>query len=102
MSNYPLMKLNKYDQDILTPQNAFYSEEYCARMCDLYLTEQVHRNEKGRPQRYYRLHAKYDHTPEMALAYEIKCPKCGNTMKQVTRQNTYTELGLYTCKCCNR
>lgn len=102
MSNYPLMKLNKYDQDILTPQNTFYSEEYCARMCDLYLTEQVHRNEKGRLQKYYRLHAKEAHTPEMALAYEIKCPKCGNTMKQVTRQNTYTELGLYTCKCCNR
>lgn len=45
--NYPLMKLNKYDQDILTPQNTYYSEEYCARICDLYLTDQLHRNEKG-------------------------------------------------------
>lgn len=51
-------------------------------------------------QKYYRLHAKHDHTPEMALAYEIKCPKCGQIMKQVTRQNSFTELGLYTCKHC--
>ena len=98
--NYPLMKLNKYDQDILTPQNTYYSEEYCARICDLYLTDQLHRNEKGNMQKYYRLHAKHDHTPEMALAYEIKCPKCGQIMKHVTRQNRFTELGLYTCKHC--
>ena len=52
--NYPLMKLNKYDQDILTPQNTYYSEEYCARICDLYLTDQLHRNEKGNMQKYYR------------------------------------------------
>lgn len=100
--NYPLMRLNKKDRDQLTPQNTFYSEEYCKAMCDLYLTEEHHRNEKGHIQKYYRLHAKNDHTPEMALAYDIKCPKCSNMLKQVTRQNTYTELGLYTCKHCNR
>ena len=70
--------------------------------CDLYLTEQLDRNEDGKSQRNYRLHARAAHTPEMALAYEIKCPKCGNTLKQIARQRTLTDLGLYTCKCCNK
>ena len=100
--NYPLMKLNKYDRNVLTPQNAYYTKEYCERTCDLFLNEQIHRNEKGELQRYYRLYAKHAHTPEMALAYGIKCPCCGNTLKQVTRQNDLNELGLYTCKRCNR
>ena len=69
---------------------------------DLYLTEQLDRNENGKSQRNYRLHARAAHTPEMALAYEIKCPKCGNTLKQIARQRTLTDLGLYTCKCCNK
>ena len=29
MSNYKLMKLNKADRNILTPQNTSYSKEYC-------------------------------------------------------------------------
>ena len=101
MHNYPLFKMNRNDPDTLTPQNSYYSEQYCERHCNLYLTTQVHQNKKGRLQEYYRLHASTSHTPEQALAYEIKCPKCGAIMKQVTRQNTGTELGLYTCKRCN-
>lgn len=42
------------------------------------------------------------HTPEMALTYDIKCPKCGALLKQVARQNSGTELGLYTCKVCSK
>ena len=102
MSNYNLMRLNKTDRNILTPQNTSYSKEYCDAHCDLYLTEQLDRNEDGKSQRNYRLHARAAHTPEMALAYEIKCPKCGNTLKQIARQRTLTDLGLYTCKCCNK
>lgn len=59
-------------------------------------------NEQGELQEYYRLHARDWHTPEMALAYDIKCPKCGAILKQVARQNSGTELGLYTCKVCNK
>ena len=102
MSNYNLQKLNKTDRNILTPQNTFYSKEYCDAHCDLYLTEQLDRNENGKSQRNYRLHARAAHTPEMALAYEIKCPKCGNTLKQIARQRTLQDLGLYTCKGCNK
>lgn len=100
--NYPLMRLNKKDSNQLTPQNSYYSKEYCERMCKLYLTDELHRNEHGKMQKYYRLHARDNHTQEEALAYDVKCPRCGHDMKQVTRQNSYTELGLYTCKHCNK
>ena len=99
--NYPLT-VNKKDGVTLTPHNSYYSDEYASKMCDLYLTAKVYRNEHGKMQRYYRLNAKHDHTIEQALAYNIKCPKCGAMMKQVGRQNSYTELGLYTCPKCER
>lgn len=100
--NYPLMKLNKQNRNILTPQNTYYSEEHCKEYCDLYLTTQCYKDERGKEQTCYRLHAKADHTQEQALAYDIQCPKCGHVMKQIARQNSYTELGLYTCRECNR
>lgn len=37
MSNYPLWKRDKSNPEILTPQNSFYSEEYCENHFDLYL-----------------------------------------------------------------
>ena len=52
--------------------------------------------------KFYRLHAKEPHTIEMALAYDIKCPACKKSLKQVGRQITTTKLGLYTCPSCNR
>ena len=75
--NYPLHKTNKEHPEILTPAHSSYSDEYAQRMCDLYLSDHIERNEQGELQEYYRLHARDWHTPEMALAYDIKCPKCG-------------------------
>jgi predicted RNA-binding Zn-ribbon protein involved in translation (DUF1610 family) len=43
-----------------------------------------------------------DHTEEMAFAYEIHCPKCGNHLKQIGRQLTLNTLGLYKCPVCDR
>lgn len=63
--NYPLMRLNKKDSNQLTPQNSYYSKEYCERMCKLYLTDELHRNEHGKMQKYYRLHARDNHTQEV-------------------------------------
>ena len=102
MSNYPLWKRDKSNPEILTPQNSFYSEEYCESHFDLYLTTHLYKNENGKFQKYYRLHASTAHTPEQAFAYEIKCPNCGNTMKQVGSQKSSKDLGLYTCKHCKR
>lgn len=97
---YPLHGQSK--GNYLTASSSSYSEEYAQRMCDLYLSDEVHCNEEGRMQKYYRLHAKQDHTQEMALAYDIQCPKCNGTLKQIGRQLTLNELGLYTCPAYNR
>ena len=100
--NYPLKAFNKKALNHLTPMHASYSEEYTARMFDLYLTDELERDETGRIRKFYRLNARYDHSQEAALAYDIDCPSCGNTLKQVGRQLTYNKLGLYMCPCCNR
>ena len=75
--NYPLHNENKKHPEILTPIHSSYSDEYAERMCALYLSDHIERNEQGELQEYYRLHARDWHTPKMALAYDIKCPKCG-------------------------
>ena len=99
--NYRLHVANK-EGTKLVPIHTSYSDEYAQRMCDLYLSDEVHRNEEGRMQKYYRLHAKHDHTQEMALAYDIQCPKCSGRLKEIGRQLSFNELGLYTCPTCNR
>ena len=52
MSNYPLWKRDKSNPEILTPQNSFYSEEYCENHFDLYLTTHLYKNENGKFQKY--------------------------------------------------
>ena len=43
------------------------------------------------------------HNIEMALAYDIKCPRCkGNNLKQVGRCKDFYTLGLYDCPVCDR
>ena len=98
--NYPLhgQKQGNY----LTPVNSYYSDEYTQRRYDLYLADEVARDEEGKVRKFYRLHAKHGHTQEMALAYDIKCPKCNGRLKQVGRQLSSSVLGLYSCPACNR
>ncbi len=97
---YPLRGQAK--GNLLTPSNSYYSEEYARRMCNLYLSDEVAKDEEGKVRKFYRLHAKHDHTQEMALVYDIKCPKCNGRLKQIGRQISLNELGLYTCPACNR
>lgn len=92
---YPLHGQTK--GNYLTASNSSYSEEYAQRMCDLYLKDELAKNEEGRIKKYYRLHAKQNHTQEMALAYDIQCPRCSSRLKQIGRQLSFNELGLYTC-----
>ena len=98
---FPLTKLNK-EGTLLNASNAYYSEEYAQRMCSLYLTDELSRDETGKIKKTYRLHASNDHTEEMAFAYEIHCPKCGNHLKQIGRQLTLNTLGLYKYPVCDR
>ena len=98
---FPLTKLNK-EGTLLNASHSYYTEEYAQRMCSLYLTDELSRDETGKIKRTYRLHASSDHTEEMAFAYEIHCPKCGNHLKQIGRQLTLNTLGLYKCPVCDR
>lgn len=70
-------------------------------MCDLYLSDELERNESGHFTTFYRLHARNSHSSEMEYAYDIKCPKCTDKLKLVGRRINNTMLGLYTCPCCN-
>lgn len=88
--------------NFLIPSNSYYSEEYAKRMCALYLSDEVAKDEEGKVRKFYRFHARHDHTQEAALAYDIKCPKCNGRLKQIGRQISLNELGLYTCPACNR
>ena len=47
--NYRLHVANK-EGTKLVPIHTSYSDEYAQRMCDLYLSDEVHRNEEGRMQ----------------------------------------------------
>ncbi len=100
--NYPIFQ-NKVNWRLLEPANSWYSEEYTQRHYDLYLTTEYVKDENGRQRKYYRLNANKPHSIEIALAYEIKCPRCGHKhLKQVGRCKDLYSLGLYECPACNK
>jgi len=72
-------------------------------MCDLYLRDEIHKDDHGKLHKYYRLHAKQAHNIEMAFAYDIHCPNCKSSMlKQIGSSLNYNELGLYRCPVCDK
>lgn len=101
MQNYPLIKMNQ-EGTLFHPQHSSCSDEYCERMCNLYLSDQVDMDDKGKPHKHYRLHAKQPHRMEDYLAYDIMCPKCSKLLKPIGRPINYNELGLYTCPYCDK
>lgn len=102
MANYPLKAMNK-EGKLLLPNNSFISDEYAEKTCDLFLRSSVEQDEQGKLHKYYRLHAKQTHNTEMAMAYDIRCPECRvGMLKQIGRQLSYNELGLYRCPVCDK
>lgn len=101
MAVFPVAKLEK-DSNYLIATTSSYSEEYAERMCSLYLTDHIDKDESGNLRKRYRLHAQKPHSDEMAFAYSVNCPRCNATLKQVGSQLTSKELGLYECKVCNK
>ena len=99
---YPLVRLNKKSA-LLKPTHSSYSDEYASRMCDLYLSDEIHKDENGKMHKYFRLHARQPHSIEDALVYDIKCPECNrhNNLKMVGRILNYNDLGLYICPQCD-
>ena len=99
---YSLSKNNK-EGTFLHAMSTYYSEEYAQAMCELYLEDELVKDEHGKMKKFYRLHAKNAHTLEQAFAYDIDCPNCSNgRLKQVGRQLSNTELGLYACPNCSK
>ena len=99
--NYPLIKQNQ-EGTILQPKQSYYSDEYAERMCDMYLSEEIVRNTAGKMKTRYRLHTQEPHSIDMALAYDIKCPKCSSQLKLASTAVSYHELGLYACPNCEK
>lgn len=102
MANYPLKATSK-GGTLLLPNNSYISDEYAEKTCDLFLRSSVEQDEQGKLHKYYRPHSKQAHNTEMALAYDIQCPECRvGMLKQIGRQLSYNELGLYRCPVCDR
>ena len=102
MNNYPL-HINKYHPHTLEPLHCYSSEEYIQEHYELYLSTEYTRSQCGDVHRFYRLHAAQPHSIDMALAYNIKCPKCHtHLLKQVGRCLNYHDLGLYKCPVCDK
>ena len=87
--NYPLIPTVK-NGTRLHPQHNLCSEEHTRSIYDLYMTRELV------------LHAKNPHTLDMALVYDIECPKCGNLLKQVGHCLNDHELGMYVCPVCDK
>lgn len=98
-----IYKLHKNkNNNFLTASHGAYTEEYAQNMFDLYLKDELIKNDAGRVEKLYRLYAKEDHTQDMALAYDVQCPNCRNVLKQVGKQLTFNKLGLYKCPHCGK
>lgn len=99
---YPL-KAEKKNPCVFVPQDSSSTADFIKRTSDLYLSVQLNSDQYGRTHRAYRLHAKKPHTVEMALQYDIKCPRCRvRDLKQVGRCLNSHDLGLYKCRVCDK
>lgn len=101
MSNYELIA-NKYNWRSLRAKDSTCTEEFLQDYTSLYMTTERITDSQGKGHRYYRLHANKPHSIEMALAYDIHCPKCGEVLKQVGRCKDFHTLGLYRCFTCDK
>ena len=104
MSKFYYLNADKKNPYILEPGSYPYREaSFIKNTRELYLSEQLSSDQYGRLHRAYRLHAKKPHTVEMALQYDIKCPRCrARDLKQVGRCLSSHDLGLYKCRVCDK
>lgn len=100
MANYELNRVK--GTNVLLPKDNFITDEYADEHFELYLREHLYKNANGNISAHYRLKAMKPHSIEMALAYDINCPKCGYRLKQIERCRNSHELGLYTCPACDK
>lgn len=66
------------------------------------LSRHFETSDNGKIYAYYRLHSSKPRTFADFMAYDIICPKCGQRMNPIGGPLDYHDLGLYTCKHCNK
>lgn len=101
MANYELRKMNA-EGTLLHPHDLMMTDEYAEQYADLLLRSSIIKGRDGKLFNDYRLIAREPHTVEMALAYDIECPSCGNRLKMVGRCMNSHKLGLYSCPACDK
>lgn len=101
MANYKLRKVNE-EGTLLHPHELMMTDEYAEKYADLLLRSSIVEGKNGKHFNEYRLITKEPHTVEMALSYDIECPECGKTLKQVGRCLNSHKLGLYRCPTCDK
>ena len=104
MSKLYCLNADKNNPNILEPKSYPYRDaSFIKNTSELYLSEQLTSDQHGHLHHAYRLHAKKPHTVEMALQYDIKCPRCRvRDMKLVGRCLSSRDLGLYKCRVCDQ
>ena len=66
------------------------------------LSRHFETSDNGETYACYRLHSSKPRTFADFMAYDIICPKCGQRMNPIAGPLDYHDLGLYTCKHCNK
>lgn len=77
-----------------SPMNLENTEEYIRKVYDFWLTDEGSNR--------YRLHSKRDMCWNDSLAYDVVCPKCGQTLSVCGTPLNYKDLFLYECRNCKK
>ena len=93
MSIYPLMKVTK-DGKVKQPIHSYMTEEAVRSQYAFWLTNELNSQ--------YRLHSTNWHDWDSAFSYDLKCPKCGNTLTLRGMPLNHYDLGLYVCEHCKK
>lgn len=102
MTNYRLEESKNTKNYLLVMPSSNSSNEYAEECWHTFLREVLVEDKFGQLSRYYRLFSKKAHNEDMALQYDIQCPKCGGKLKKVTNIRSSHNLGLYECPVCDK
>ena len=89
---YPLTSVDS-DGNKLVPMFAITDLKMVQGGISLYLSEIT-------PQ-HFRLHSRKPMTQKSTDSLEVRCPRCGKPMKQISTNTDALNLSLYKCKGCN-
>ena len=77
-----------------SPMYSGNTEEFVSEIYDFWLTDEGNNR--------YRLHSKHEMRWNDSLAYDVVCPKCGQTLSVCGTPLNYNDLFLYECRNCGK